>query len=80
MEILLISQIYPKEDDLYNGGFIHRRVINYQMKASDVKIKVFVVDEQSSQAKSYIFEGVSVISGNKKELLIIFNIILLIKY
>ena len=69
MEILLISQIYPKENELYNGGFIHRRVINYQLKASDVKIKVFVLDEQSSQAKSYIFEDVSVIRGNKKELI-----------
>lgn len=64
MKYLIISNGYPSENNLYNNAFIHRRVKSYN--SSDVSI--FVLNENISTTKSYIYDDVQVTEGNTNEL------------
>ncbi|MGG5339136.1 hypothetical protein IGJ48_001831 [Enterococcus pernyi] len=61
MNILVITQQYPKEGNIYMNGFVHTRIKAYQNYYSDT-YKVFVLNNNFSE---YIYDGVSVTEGNK---------------
>lgn len=65
MRVLLIANGYPDDNDLYNNGFIHRRVNSYAEQGVDVD--VFVFNSQSEKSE-YIFQGVKVQVGGSVEL------------
>jgi glycosyltransferase involved in cell wall biosynthesis len=57
--------MYPKNENLYRNAFIHKRVLEYMKRGLD--IDVFVLDETLNERKTYTFENVKVIEGNKFE-------------
>ncbi|MDC2866203.1 glycosyltransferase family 4 protein [Bacillus sp. BP-3] len=67
MRLLVLTNMYPKENELYRNAFIHRRVVQYIQKECDVK--VFVMDKSKDRHFAYSFDGVNVIEGNKNFLL-----------
>ncbi|WP_369901754.1 glycosyltransferase family 4 protein [Bacillus manliponensis] len=67
MRLLVLTNMYPKENDLYRNAFIHRRVIQYIHK--ECEVQVFVMDRSKETDFLYNFEGVNVVEGNKKCLL-----------
>ncbi len=64
MKVLLIANGYPSDNDLYNNGFIHRRVNSYIKHGVDVDVFVF----DSQKKNKYTFQGVSVQVGASVEL------------
>lgn len=55
--LALVTNAYPKADDLYRNGFVHRRVVGYRERG--VGVDVFVV-RQGLPSREYEFEGVLV--------------------
>lgn len=66
MKYLLITNMYPKENNLYRNAFIHRRVKGYLEYNSNLEITVFVLNNKLEQINRYVFDSVKVIEGNKK--------------
>lgn len=60
---LVVSPGYPSENNKYNNGFVHSRVLQY--KKNDIGVDVFSVT--SGELHNYIYEGVSVNEGGPKE-------------
>ncbi|QCT74502.1 glycosyltransferase family 4 protein [Macrococcoides canis] len=73
MKIALFTTAYPNENNYYNHGFIHSRVIEYMKKNINLKMDIFVVN-RNKKLEKYVYEGVQVYSGNKKVIEKIFNI------
>ncbi|RZT21372.1 glycosyltransferase family 4 protein [Fictibacillus sp. BK138] len=66
MKLLLITSMYPKQDNLYRNAFVHRRVLNYKVLNPNLEITIFVLNH--SNKEQYKFENVNVIEGNSQEL------------
>jgi glycosyltransferase involved in cell wall biosynthesis len=64
VKLFLITNLYPKQEDLYRNAFIHRRVVEYQKRGQEVEILVTSAGER----RSYLFEGVTVHEGSKEAL------------
>ncbi|WP_354680011.1 glycosyltransferase family 4 protein [Macrococcoides caseolyticum] len=73
MKIALFTTAYPSENNYYNNGFVHTRVIEYLKKNIDLNIDIFVVN-RNNKLENYVYEGVQVYSGNKKIIEGILNI------
>lgn len=68
MKYLLITNMYPKEGDLYRNAFIHSRIRSYIKYQSNIDITVFVLND-NIQYNQYTFETINVIEGNNETLL-----------
>src|SRR4051794_12368763 len=68
MKYLLITNMYPKEKDLYRNAFVHSRVKNYIRYYPDIDITVFVLNKNINTINNYVFDSVNVIEGNKENL------------
>lgn len=66
MKYLLITPDYPNENDLYNCGFIHKRVQAY--KNNNREVQVFVIKKDTHRFE-YRHEDVNVIVGSYSDLL-----------
>ena len=63
MKFLILScGGYPSKDNIYNSGFVHRRVTAYKNKG--YKCKVFLPDKRLNNLEQYSFENVEVYMGN----------------
>ncbi|WKB35557.1 hypothetical protein QS257_18955 [Terrilactibacillus sp. S3-3] len=61
MNVLLLTNMYPKEGQLYRNAFIHQRILEYRKRG--LSVTVFVLQHGPAPAHSYKFEGVDVIEG-----------------
>lgn len=61
---LIIANAYPDDENIYNYGFLHRRVKNYL--EAGLNIDVFRIDQRESGLKTYVFDGVTVTTGNRE--------------
>lgn len=68
MKYLLITNKYPKHNDLYRNAFVHRRVKNYMEYAPEINIGVFVLNNNLNDKNNYIFDSVDVTEGNSEML------------
>ena len=68
MSILLITNGYPKDDNLYNNAFIHRRTINYLRESPAMNLTVFVLSISATKINYYEFDSINVIEGNQNHL------------
>ncbi|MET4135499.1 glycosyltransferase family 4 protein [Pseudarthrobacter sp. PvP090] len=62
---LIIANAYPDDLNIYNYGFLHRRVKNYL--TSGLSVDVFRIDTNESGLRTYIFDGVMVTTGNRDD-------------
>ena len=66
-EYLVLTNIYPSYEKLYQNAFVHRRVKNYQVENFNVDVFVLSYYERNQLSK-YEFDGVNVYKGYKDEL------------
>ncbi|KGN35694.1 glycosyltransferase family 4 protein [Knoellia subterranea] len=59
--IVLVTNAYPSDEDLYRYGFVHTRVKAY-LKAG-LKLDVYCVDLRRDSEATYVFDGVTVVTG-----------------
>lgn len=71
MKVLIITNGYPSEENLYKNTFIHRRNVLY--KEQEIECRVFVLNSKCSIKKEYIYENIRVTEGNSEELLKLYN-------
>lgn len=64
MKILVVTQVYPTEQNLYQGAFIHTRSMFYKLNGIDVDVISF------SASKIYIYESVRIFTEKDFPLLI----------
>lgn len=67
MEILVLTQQYPKENDLYKNNFVHTRLKSYLNSGADIEVTVFVPKKRNSSLCSYNYDGINVFEGNIKD-------------
>lgn len=67
MNILILTQQYPSDGDIYRNGFVHTRVKKYQSENEDLNVHVFVLEKQHVISE-YCYDGVNVQKGDKKDL------------
>ncbi|XAS62913.1 glycosyltransferase family 4 protein [Pseudarthrobacter sp. So.54] len=60
---LVIANAYPNDANLYNYGFLHRRVKKYL--DAGLAIDIFRIDTNEPVLRQYVFDGVTVTTGNK---------------
>lgn len=60
---MIIANAYPDDQNIYNYMFLHRRVKNYL--AAGLGVDIFRVDSNESGLRTYVFDGVTVTTGNK---------------
>lgn len=60
---LIIANAYPDDQNIYNYGFLHRRVKNYL--EAGLSVDIFRIDSKESGLRTYLFDGVKVTTGNK---------------
>ena len=65
-DIIVISNDYPKDGDLYRNQFVHARVKAYIQEG--LKVQVFCYKKNKTPAR-YIYDGVSVVVGPSNVLL-----------
>lgn len=65
MNILVLTQQYPKNKDLYRNMFVHTRLKSYRKIDSSINFTVFVLNNKNNK---YNFEDISVIEGDSKYL------------
>ncbi len=63
---LLLTTGYPRDGDLYQNAFIHRRVVKYQQ--AGMAVRVFWLWPPCKAAERYTFDGVQVVKGNHEVL------------
>lgn len=61
---LVVAPGYPSQESLYNNYFVHSRLKKYQ----DLNLKFDVFNVTKSNFNSYVYDGIKVHAGNKKEL------------
>lgn len=66
MNLLIITNKYPSNDNLYANGFIHMRVKNYIERGHNVE--VFVINQNVEGITKYNYDNVKVSLGNNYEL------------
>jgi glycosyltransferase involved in cell wall biosynthesis len=59
---LVLTNIYPSNDDLYRNAFVHRRVKLYKEKGLDVD--VYSIKQQGIFLSKYYFDDVEVYNGD----------------
>ncbi|HFU5916723.1 TPA: hypothetical protein ACH6KR_002281, partial [Enterococcus faecium] len=64
MRVLILTQQYPKEADIYRNGFVHTRVKRYLNETSD-NYEVFVLNNRNNK---YVYEQVNVQEGTADKL------------
>ncbi|EMF0068469.1 glycosyltransferase family 4 protein [Enterococcus hirae] len=64
MRILILTQQYPKKDDIYRNGFVHTRIKRYLDETND-EYEVFVLNGKENK---YIYDEVSVLEGSDEKL------------
>lgn len=69
MDYLLITNMYPKQDDLYRNAFIHRRVINYLDFSQNINISVYVLNNNVKNKITYSFDSINIVEGNNESLI-----------
>lgn len=62
---LVVTNIYPRQGDLYRNAFVHRRIKLYEDYG--VQCDVFVLDKSLKNLIAYQFDGVNVFKGNEKQ-------------
>ena len=60
---LVIANAYPNDSNIYNYGFLHRRVKKYL--DAGLAIDVFRIDTNEPELRTYVFDGVTVTTGNR---------------
>ncbi|MDM7527914.1 glycosyltransferase family 4 protein [Lacticaseibacillus paracasei] len=65
MKILVITQQYPRKNDLYRNMFVHTRLNAYRHSGENLHFQVFVLNGHSEH---YSFEGINVICGGNDDL------------
>lgn len=65
MKVLVLTQQYPSENDLYKNMFVHNRLKKYMSMESSPDFKVFVLN---GRKKEYKYDSVNVQSGNESML------------
>lgn len=63
---LLLTNIYPSQNDLYRNAFVHRRVKLYHEHGLDVD--VYSLERKGTVLSKYEFENVNVLKGDSKGL------------
>lgn len=61
---LIIANAYPDDQNIYNYGFLHRRVKNYI--DSGLEIDVFRINTNEPGLRTYTFDGVTVTTGDRE--------------
>lgn len=61
---LVIANAYPDDQNIYNYGFLHRRVKNYL--EAGLSVDVFRIDSKETGLRTYIFDGVTVTVGSRE--------------
>jgi glycosyltransferase involved in cell wall biosynthesis len=61
---LVIANAYPDDANIYNYGFLHRRVKKYL--EAGVNIDVFRINNAEPELRTYAFDGVTVTTGNRE--------------
>lgn len=67
LNVLLLTNMYPKEGQLYRNAFIHQRILEYRKRG--LSVVVFVLQQAPAAAHTYRFEGVDVIEGGAADFL-----------
>lgn len=67
MNLLIITNKYPSDDNLYANGFVHIRVKNYVKRGHNVE--VFVLDQNTKCLMKYNYDGINVSIGNDSDLI-----------
>lgn len=65
MKVLVLTQQYPSDNDLYKNMFVHNRIKKYMSESSDIDFNVFVLN---GKKRDYTYDSVNVNSGNEREL------------
>lgn len=65
-EYLIITNVYPEENNLYRNMFVHRRAQLY--KESGLEMDIFRFNNSCKNLSLYNFEGLPVAYGGKKHL------------
>lgn len=60
---LVIANAYPDDSNIYNYGFLHRRVKKYL--EGGLIVDVFRIDANEAELRTYVFDGVTVTTGNR---------------
>lgn len=63
---LILTNMYPNEQNLYRNGFVHRRVVLY--KERGLRVDVFACNSKNRGLESYCFDKVQVYGGDEKAL------------
>lgn len=63
-QALLVTKDYPRYDDLYRYGFVHKRILGYAEAGCDVDVFRF----SNAPLRFDEFEGVSVVAGQAEHL------------
>lgn len=61
---LVIANAYPDDSNIYSYGFLHRRVRKYL--AAGLNIEIFRISSNEESLREYVFDGVTVKTGNRK--------------
>lgn len=63
---LILTNVYPSQNDLYRNGFVHRRAKLYQEKG--LNIDIFSMKKLGTSLGKYRFNGVDVFNGDLNSL------------
>ncbi|MDT2671919.1 glycosyltransferase family 4 protein [Enterococcus dongliensis] len=66
MRILVLTQQYPKENDIYKNGFVHTRVKKY-LEETKIYCEVFVLNNRNN---NYVYDNVNVQEGSVDNLVL----------
>lgn len=66
MKILVLTQQYPDNNNLYKNMFVHNRIVKYKEINYDNQFQVFVPSVKNNE---YNYEGINVIEGDKEKLI-----------
>ncbi|MEQ7219755.1 glycosyltransferase family 4 protein [Vagococcus fluvialis] len=64
MKVIVLTQQYPSEDDLYRNAFVHTRIKQYQNIDPTIIFKVFILSD-NNENRVYTYDGVEVIVGTE---------------
>ncbi len=68
---LVLTNIYPSENDLYRNAFVHRRVKLY--KEYGLNVDVYAMKPKGAFLSKYEFDGVNIYKGDYESLEILFK-------
>lgn len=68
---LILTNVYPSNDDLYRNGFVHSRVKEYHKNG--IEVDIYSMRPDGSKIGKYYFDGVEVYNGDKNALTFLLN-------